>query len=79
MLTLFAVTFPIELGFMATIRALGWVRLPFAFVALSVCFFCIAVRAICGRALARPLTRSAGHGVARARARAHSSTLAAWA
>jgi len=44
MLTLLFVTFPIEVIFLATIRGLGWLHLPFGFVALSIVFFCVAVR-----------------------------------
>jgi hypothetical protein len=44
MTTLVFVTFPIEVIFLATIRALGWLHLPKGFIALSVLFFCIAVR-----------------------------------
>lgn len=53
-LTLLFVTFPIELLFLAAIRALGWLHLPFGFLALSVVFFCVAVAA--SLAIARGLT-----------------------
>ncbi|EIN07878.1 Mg transporter [Punctularia strigosozonata HHB-11173 SS5] len=43
MLTLLLVTFPVELVFLGTLRALGWLRPPVLFVAFSVLFFCIAV------------------------------------
>ena len=45
MLTLFFVTLPVEVIFLAVLRALNWLRLPFPFVAASVFFFCLAVRA----------------------------------
>lgn len=44
MLTLVLVTFPIEVAFLATLRAVGWLRVPIIFLILSVAFFCIAVR-----------------------------------
>ncbi|KAJ7084849.1 Mg transporter [Mycena belliarum] len=43
MLTLLVVTLPVEVIFLSILAGLGWLRLPFAFVALSVVFFCIAV------------------------------------
>ncbi|KAL4244168.1 SLC41A transporter family protein [Abortiporus biennis] len=43
MITLLLVTFPVELIFLATLRALGWLRLPILFVIFSVVFFCVAV------------------------------------
>ncbi|KAJ7144974.1 solute carrier family 41 member 1 [Mycena crocata] len=43
MLTLLVVTLPVEIIFLSILAALGWLRLPLAFVALSVVFFCIAV------------------------------------
>ncbi|ETW85141.1 Mg2+ transporter-E [Heterobasidion irregulare TC 32-1] len=43
MLTLFFVTLPVEVIFLAVLRALNWLRLPFPFVAASVFFFCFAV------------------------------------
>ncbi|KAI0699660.1 hypothetical protein BC835DRAFT_1405045 [Cytidiella melzeri] len=43
MITLCCVTFPIEIAFLATLRALGWLRVPFIFLASSLLFFVIAV------------------------------------
>jgi solute carrier family 41 len=44
MLTLLIVTIPVEIIFLSVIEALGWLHLPFGFVALSMIFFCCAVR-----------------------------------
>lgn len=43
MITLLCVTFPIEIAFLATLRALGWLRVPFVFMVFSLVFFCVAV------------------------------------
>ncbi|KAF7353839.1 Chromatin-remodeling complexes subunit ngg1 [Mycena venus] len=43
MLTLLCVTLPVEVIFLSVLAGLGWLRLPFVFVAFSVVFFCIAV------------------------------------
>lgn len=43
MITLFLITIPVEIGFLSTLRAVGWLKLPFIFVAFSVLFFCVAV------------------------------------
>ncbi|KAJ7491040.1 Mg transporter [Mycena latifolia] len=43
MITLLIVTLPVEIIFLSILAGLGWLRLPLAFVALSVVFFCIAV------------------------------------
>ncbi|KAJ7700808.1 hypothetical protein B0H17DRAFT_1327832 [Mycena rosella] len=43
MLTLLVVTLPVEVIFLSLLAGLGWLRLPLAFVALSVVFFCMAV------------------------------------
>lgn len=43
MITLLCVTFPIEIAFLATLRALGWLRVPVIFLIFSLMFFCIAV------------------------------------
>jgi solute carrier family 41 len=43
MITLFTVTFSIELVFLAILRGIGWLELPFLFVAFFVVFFCVAV------------------------------------
>lgn len=43
MITLLCVTFPIEIAFLATLRALGWLRVPIIFLVFSIIFFCIAV------------------------------------
>lgn len=44
MITLIGVTFPIEIAFLATLRAIGWLHVPAIFLIFSVAFFCIAVR-----------------------------------
>ncbi|GJE88059.1 magnesium transporter [Phanerochaete sordida] len=54
MLTLVLVTFPIEVAFLATLRAVGWLRVPIIFLIFSVAFFCIAV--VASLFLARALT-----------------------
>ncbi|OBZ75059.1 Solute carrier family 41 member 1 [Grifola frondosa] len=43
MITLILVSLPIEIIFLATVHAFGWLHLPFIFIALQVLFFCIAV------------------------------------
>lgn len=43
MITLCCVTLPIEVAFLATLRAIGWLRVPFIFLAFSLFFFCVAV------------------------------------
>ncbi|THG97496.1 hypothetical protein EW026_g4516 [Hermanssonia centrifuga] len=43
MITLLCVTFPIEIAFLATLRALGWLHVPFIFLIFSLLFFCVAV------------------------------------
>jgi len=43
MITLLFVTLPIEIIFVTVVRALGWLRLSFLFLVLSVMFFFIAV------------------------------------
>ncbi|KAG6907514.1 hypothetical protein DXG01_008603 [Tephrocybe rancida] len=43
MITLLLVTLPIEIIFLSMLRALGWLHLPFVFVAFSVVFFFFAV------------------------------------
>ncbi|KAJ7591238.1 Mg transporter [Mycena floridula] len=45
MLTLLAVTVPVEILFLGMLRALGWLHLPMLFVVFSVVFFCCAVAA----------------------------------
>ncbi|KAJ7042014.1 Mg transporter [Mycena alexandri] len=54
MLMLLLVTLPVEVIFLSVLSLLGWLHLPFVFVALSVVFFCIAVS--CSLLLARALT-----------------------
>ncbi|KAI0345011.1 hypothetical protein BDW22DRAFT_1325659 [Trametopsis cervina] len=54
MITLCCVTFPIEIAFLATLRALGWLRVPFVFLAASLFFFVVAV--IASLFLAQALT-----------------------
>jgi solute carrier family 41 len=46
MATLLFVTLPVEIIFLAILRALGWLHLPFIFVFFSVIFFCCAVSPI---------------------------------
>lgn len=43
MITLLLVTLPVELIFLAALRVLGWLHLPFLFVAFSMVFFCVCV------------------------------------
>nr|GAT56482.1 Mg transporter [Mycena chlorophos] len=45
MLTLLAVTIPVEILFLTLLTVFGWLDLPFVFAAFSVLFFCIAVAA----------------------------------
>jgi solute carrier family 41 len=47
MLTLLLVTLPVELIFLGTLRAFGWLRPPLIFVLFSLVFFCIAVSLRC--------------------------------
>ena len=42
--TLFVVTLPIEIGFLAVLRGVGWLEIPFLFIGFYVLFFCITVR-----------------------------------
>lgn len=42
--TLFVVTLPIEIGFLAVLRSVGWLEIPFLFIWFYVLFFCITVR-----------------------------------
>ncbi|KAJ8508162.1 hypothetical protein ONZ45_g9526 [Pleurotus djamor] len=53
MITLIIITIPVEIIFLAILRGLGWLHLPFIFVAFSIVFFCVAVTAslIIARAL----------------------------
>lgn len=43
MVTLTVITIPIEILFLCTLRAFGWLKLPIIFAILSVIFFCCAV------------------------------------
>ncbi|KAG1799363.1 Mg transporter [Suillus plorans] len=43
MVTLTVITIPIEILFLCTLRAFGWLKLPIIFAILSVLFFCCAV------------------------------------
>ena len=43
MVTLLCITFPIEVAFLSTLGAIGWLRVPFIFMVFSLSFFCIAV------------------------------------
>ncbi len=49
MLTLIFVTIPVEIIFLSLLHLLGWLRLPFVFVAFSIVFFCCAVSSIAFR------------------------------
>ncbi|KAJ8699219.1 hypothetical protein PTI98_002358 [Pleurotus ostreatus] len=53
MITLIVITIPVEIIFLSILHGLGWLRLPFVFVAFSILFFCCAVTAslIIARAL----------------------------
>ncbi|KAF4604330.1 hypothetical protein EYR40_001509 [Pleurotus pulmonarius] len=53
MITLIVITVPVEIIFLSILHGLGWLRLPFVFVAFSILFFCCAVTAslIIARAL----------------------------
>ncbi|XP_006458665.1 hypothetical protein AGABI2DRAFT_217440 [Agaricus bisporus var. bisporus H97] len=42
-LTLLAITLPIEIFFLTTLRGIGWLKVPYLFIAFSVLFFCTAV------------------------------------
>ena len=44
LLTLIAVSVPVEMAFLGCVTAVGWINLPFVFVALQIAFFLIAVR-----------------------------------
>lgn len=44
MITLLLVTLPVEVIFLTILHGLGWLNLPFLFIAFSVVFFCCAVR-----------------------------------
>ncbi|KAJ7063623.1 Mg transporter [Mycena amicta] len=55
MLTLLAVTVPIEVIFLAVLSSLGWLHLPLLFGVFSVIFFCVAVST--SLLLARTLVR----------------------
>ncbi|KAJ7611726.1 solute carrier family 41 member 1 [Roridomyces roridus] len=54
MMILLLVTLPVEIIFLAVIRGLGWLHLPFLFIAMSVLFFCTAV--LSSLLIARALT-----------------------
>ncbi|KAI0355089.1 hypothetical protein OH77DRAFT_1425148 [Trametes cingulata] len=43
MITLIAVSVPIEIIFLSTVHLIGWIHLPFIFIVLQVLFFLIAV------------------------------------
>ncbi|TFK31972.1 solute carrier family 41 member 1 [Crucibulum laeve] len=45
MITLLVITLPVEIIFLSVLHGLGWLNLPFIFVAFSVFFFCCAVLA----------------------------------
>ena len=44
--TLIVVALPVEIAFLASVVALGWIHLPFVFIALQILFFLFAVRAL---------------------------------
>jgi solute carrier family 41 len=54
MVTLTAITIPIEILFLCTLRVFGWLKLPIIFAMLSVLFFCCAV--VTSLVVARSLT-----------------------
>ena len=41
--TLFLVTLPIEIGFLAVLRGVGWLEIPFLLIGFFLLFFCVAV------------------------------------
>ncbi|KLO19628.1 hypothetical protein SCHPADRAFT_817807 [Schizopora paradoxa] len=43
LITLFVITIPVEIVFLAVLRGVGWLQLPFVFIAFSLVFFCITV------------------------------------
>ena len=44
MMTLFAITIPVEIIFLTILRTVGWLDLPTIFIACAVVFFCLTVR-----------------------------------
>lgn len=44
MMTLIAVSLPVEVIFLLCVIAFGWIHLPFLFMTLQIMFFLIAVR-----------------------------------
>lgn len=42
--TLFFVTLPIEVGFLAVLGGIGWLEIPLLFVVFFILFFCVTVR-----------------------------------
>jgi len=42
--TLFFVTLPIEVGFLAVLGGIGWLEIPLLFVGFFILFFCVTVR-----------------------------------
>lgn len=42
--TLFVVALPIELGFLAVLKGVGWLEIPFLLIVFLVLFFCVTVR-----------------------------------
>lgn len=46
MISLFAVTIPIELIVLSLLRGIGWLEVPFLFIGFFVLFFCVSVSCI---------------------------------
>jgi len=46
MITLLLITLPVEVIFLAALRGLGWLSLPFVFAVFSIIFFCCAVSSL---------------------------------
>ena len=46
MLTLIAVSIPVEVIFLACVTGFGWIHLPLLFIVLKVVFFLVAVRTV---------------------------------
>jgi len=42
--TLFFVTLPIEVGFLAVLSSVGWLEIPFLLIVFFILFFCVTVR-----------------------------------
>lgn len=78
MITLIFVTLPIEVAFLATLRALGWLTLPVIFLLFSLMFFCVAVRKFrLSRPLDNELNSPSGRSIPLPRASLYERTLEA--